>query len=231
MADMDTRVRQDAAAVGAGERAYNAIRQRILDNVWPPGLQVLEQAIADEIGVSRTPVRQALVRLEAEGLLHIVPRHGMRVAALAPRDMREIYEVLQALEPFAAGLLARRRPARDELAPLDAACARMERALEAADRSTWAEGDAAFHLGLAALCGNARLGASIREMWIQSRRARLFTLTLRPLPAASTQEHRATLEAIAAHDAEAAQRLFLRHRERAASELMALVERYNLDRL
>jgi DNA-binding GntR family transcriptional regulator len=56
-------------------------------------------------------VREALVRLEQEGLLEIVPRHGARISALSPADMREIYEVLTSLEPTAAELLARRKPA------------------------------------------------------------------------------------------------------------------------
>ena len=86
--------------------AYLAIRRRILDNVYPPGHQALEGDLAGELGISRTPVREALIRLANEGLVEVVPRHGMRVLPVSPTDMREIYVVLTALESAAAELLA-----------------------------------------------------------------------------------------------------------------------------
>ena len=73
--------------------AYLRIKEKILDNVYPPGAQVLEQDIAAELDLSRTPVREALVRLQQDGLLQIVPRHGVRISVLSPADMREIYEI------------------------------------------------------------------------------------------------------------------------------------------
>jgi DNA-binding GntR family transcriptional regulator len=64
--------------------AYEQIRRRILDNVWPPGHRALEQEVALALGMSRTPVREALVRLQNEGLVEVVPRHGMRVLPCRP---------------------------------------------------------------------------------------------------------------------------------------------------
>src|SRR5215207_7657983 len=92
--------------------AYRTLKARILDSDFAPGAFFLEKDAAAQLGLSRTPVREALVRLEHEGLLKIVPRHGARISALSPADMREIYEVLTSLEPSAAELLARRRPRR-----------------------------------------------------------------------------------------------------------------------
>ena len=88
------------------EQAYRQLRSRIVANVWPPGHQALEQAIALELGMSRTPVREALIRLQKEGLVEVVPRHGMRVLPVSANDMREIYEILTALESMAAELTA-----------------------------------------------------------------------------------------------------------------------------
>src|SRR3954469_6790368 len=87
------------------EIAYLQIKQKILDNEYQPGSQVLEQDIAAALGLSRTPVREALVRLQQDGLLEIVPRHGVRISVLSPADMREIYEVLTTLEPAAVELV------------------------------------------------------------------------------------------------------------------------------
>ena len=66
------------------DAAYQAIRARILDNVWPPGYRALEQELAHALGMSRTPVREALIRLAKEGLVEVVPRHGMRVLPVSP---------------------------------------------------------------------------------------------------------------------------------------------------
>src|SRR5690606_22028140 len=132
---------------------------------------------------SRTPVREAFVRLQQEGLLEIVPRHGARIAALSPADMREIYDVLMSLEPTAAELLAARQPDRAELSSLIASCDAMEAALKGTpDLQAWAMADETFHLSLARLCGNRRLAGMIMQVWDQAHRARMFTLSLRPLP-------------------------------------------------
>ncbi|MCB2002734.1 MAG: winged helix-turn-helix transcriptional regulator, partial [Rhodoferax sp.] len=70
-----------AALPGASlvDAAYDQIRRRILDNVWPPGHRALEQEVALELGMSRTPVREALLQLQNEGLVEVIPRHGVRV--------------------------------------------------------------------------------------------------------------------------------------------------------
>jgi DNA-binding GntR family transcriptional regulator len=214
----------------AAELAYAAVRRKILDAEWPPGASVLEGAIALELGLSRTPVREALVRLQQDGLIEIVPRHGMRVAALSPADMREIYQVLGSLEPTAVELLAARAPTRRELAPLSQACDAMARALRgpAPDLAAWAVADEAFHAGLAKLCGNRRLAAMIMMVWDQAHRARMFTLRLRALPRASTDEHRAVLDAVLAGDPARAAKLYAAHRRRGGAELMAIIEKHGL---
>jgi DNA-binding GntR family transcriptional regulator len=66
------------------------LKQKILDSDYPSGEHVLEQEIAAELKLSRTPVREAFVRLEQDGLLEIVPRHGVRISVLSPNDMREL---------------------------------------------------------------------------------------------------------------------------------------------
>jgi DNA-binding GntR family transcriptional regulator len=217
----------------SSETAYVWIKGQILDSEYPPGSQILEQEIADALKLSRTPVREALVRLQHEGLLTIIPRHGVRISVLSPSDMREIYEVLLSLEPTAVELLARRRPDREEIAPLVEASSAMEVALDGAspDLTAWAAADEQYHLGLARLCGNGRLAAMIMTVWDQAHRARMFTLRLREPPRRSTQEHRAVVDAILAGDVAAARSLYESHRRRGGEELMAIIERHGLQRL
>lgn len=150
-----------AAGSSRVDAAYGQIRRRILDNVWPPGHRALEQEVALELGMSRTPVREALAQLQNEGLVEVIPRHGMRVLPASPTDMREIYEILTALECMAAELLARRKPADAQLRPLMDASAAMDRALKVDDLDTWAEADERFHAQLLELAGNRQLQATV----------------------------------------------------------------------
>jgi len=223
-----------AAAVPRSTRvddAYAAIRRRILDNVYPPGHRALESALADELGISRTPVREALIRLANEGLVEVVPRHGMRVLPVSPADMNEIYTVLTALESAAAEILALRRPPDAELKPLVEATRDMARALKLDDLDAWAAADERFHQGLVELAGNRTLVDAVARLADRSHRARMFTLRLRPKPVNSTHEHMAMLDRIRAGDAVGAVEVNRAHRHRATRELVAIFERYRLQQL
>jgi DNA-binding GntR family transcriptional regulator len=197
------------------EEAYVALRKRILDNVYPPGHQALESDLAVQLGISRTPVREALIRLANEGLVEVIPRHGMRVLPVSPTDMREIYVVLTALESAAAEMLALRRPSDAELKPLVDATRDMTRALKLDDLDAWAAADERFHQGLVELAGNRTLIDAV-------------TLRLRPKPVNSTHEHMAMLERIRAGDPKGTVEVNRAHRERASRELLAIFERYRL---
>jgi DNA-binding GntR family transcriptional regulator len=212
-------------------QAYASIRRRIFDNVYPPGHQVLEQALAEELGISRTPLREALVRLAEEGLVEVVPRHGMRVLPVSPVDMAEIYTVLTALECVAAEIVASRRPSEDELRPLMKATRDMEGALKRDDLDAWAEADERFHQTLVALAGNRMLTQTVANFWDRAHRARMVTLRMRPKPIDSTHEHMALVERLRAGDAVGAVEANRAHRSRASRELLALFERLRLQHL
>ena len=210
------------------DAAYEQIRRRILDNVWPPGHRALEQEVALELGMSRTPVREALLQLQNEGLVEVIPRHGVRVLPVSPTDMREIYEILTALECMAAELLARRKPGDEELQPLIAATDAMDAALKVDDLDAWAQADERFHAQLLELAGNRQLQATVFNYWDRAHRARMFSLRLRPAPVNSTREHMQLVERLRAGDPEGAAAVNRAHRERANRELLAIFERYKL---
>lgn len=213
------------------EGAYQMMRRRILDNIWPPGHRALEQELAVELGMSRTPVREALIRLQKEGLVEVVPRHGMRVLPVSPDDMREIYELLTAIEPMAAEMVARKKLPESDLKPLIDASRGMSSALAANDLDAWAEADERYHRLLIALAGNRLMMQTIQSLWDRAHRARMVTLRLRPIPENSTKEHIAIVDAIRAGDETSAATLYRKHRERGSRELLALLEKAHINLL
>jgi DNA-binding GntR family transcriptional regulator len=213
------------------DAAHAAIRRHILDNVWPPGHQALEQEVALQLGMSRTPVHEALVRLAAEGLVEVIPRRGMRVLPVSANDMREIYEVIGSLESTAAELLAARKPSEAELKPLLMATKAMEKALAKDDLDAWAEADESFHEHLVRMAGNKLLAETVMSCWDRAHRARMFTLRLRPKPVNSTKEHMALVEKLRQGDAVGAANVNRTHRARASRELLAIFERYRMQQM
>lgn len=213
------------------EDAYARLKRAIRANELSAGEIAPEPEIALRLGMSRTPVREALIRLESEGLVELVPRRGARVLPIKAEDMREIYELLAALEPEAAAALASRRPSADELAPLEESVRDMEAALSRDDLEAWAEADSRFHQILLVLGGNRRMRDFVNTLYDQVHRARMFTLHLRAKPVQSTQEHRQAMTLIARGEAEAVRRLFRLHRRRASAELLKILETCHLHQL
>src|SRR4051794_4094051 len=76
------------------DEAYQALKTAIRDNVFPPGHQAAEPEIARQLGMSRTPVHEAIIRLQEEGLVQVLPRRGILICPISGEDMREIYDVL-----------------------------------------------------------------------------------------------------------------------------------------
>ncbi|MGH2350573.1 MAG: GntR family transcriptional regulator [Chloroflexota bacterium] len=204
------------------QRAYQALRQAIRELRLAPGQMVLEKDAAAALGISRTPTREALVRLEAEGLLRIVPRHGFAVAPLDPQTMQEIYELLEGLETVAVDLAAARATP-EQLDQLDESIAEQEQALAADDLIAWLAADDRFHALIVEMCGNGRLQRFAQSFGDQLYRARLLTHRLRPKPVRSTEDHRAVAAAIRAGDGQRARAIHQAHRRRARDEIMAIL--------
>lgn len=211
--------------------AYEKVKQRILDNKYHPGYQALEQEIAEDLGVSRTPVREALIRLQHEGLVQLVPRRGVRIVPIVASDMKEIYDVLTSLESMAAELLARRKPSAAELEPMRRATSDMEDALNNDDLEAWAKADERYHRCLIDLCGNRRLATMANTVRDQGHRARMVTLRLREKPVGSIKDHQDLLAAIERGDWKSAREIHYDHRQRASTELTRILEKYHLPQL
>ena len=198
MLDMRNGADAQAQKPSLVEGAYDALKEAIRNNVFAPGYQGSEQEIASRLGMSRTPVHEAVIRLQEEGLVRVLPRRGVVVRAISPDDMREIYGVIIAVEAASAELLAEkpegeRGPVADEL---DAVNERMGAALAAGDLVEWGKADERFHQLLVERSGNGRLARVFHTIMDQSHRARMLTLRLRPKPTASVREHQAIADAI-----------------------------------
>lgn len=178
--------------------------------------------------MSRTPLREALVRLQNENFIQLIPRHGMRVVPLSLEDLRDTYEVLTALELAAIERLVRSGPDRRMLAPLDRALDDMDAALKQRDPDAWVKADERFHRTLIDLCGNTRLAAVAYTLWDHGHRARMTTVRLRPTLNASNKEHRAVVEAIKRGNWRDARALHVKHRVRTSQEIVALLEQCRL---
>jgi DNA-binding GntR family transcriptional regulator len=220
--------RSPEGRVRLADRAYEEIRRRILDHEYAPAQQVLEQDLAADLGMSRTPVREALVRLAHEQLVQLVPRHGMRVVPMSLQDLRDVYEVITALELAAIERLVRMRPDATKLAPLDKALDAMDAATARGRTDAWVRADEHFHSLLLGLCGNARLVALASSLSDQLHRARLATVQLRGSLEPSNREHRAVVEAIHRGSLRDAQRHHATHRARASREILGLLEQTRL---
>jgi DNA-binding GntR family transcriptional regulator len=196
------------------EDAAELIREEILAGGFRQGEHLVEARIAEQLNISRGPVREAFKLLRAEGLLAEEPRRGTFVVALGAEDVREIYELRAALEGRAARLVARRR---DPVATgeLRAAIARIEEAAAERDPVALGRYDFAFHETLCRVSGNSRIHAAFLQHARALRTLIRFDEYLYASPEDIAQQHRPVLEAIEAGDELAAESLAARHCEEA----------------
>ncbi len=203
------------SALPARDRAYRELKYRILEGRLAPGTTLLENEVAKLLAMSRTPIREALIKLEEERLVAVRPRRGFTVLEQSIDDLVEIYEVFSTLEVRAARLAASRDADPAVLDRLDRLVDQMERATAKEDITHWSHLDDVFHADIVSLCGNSRLQATLRSYWDEQYRVRMAIVPLRPLPVQSDTEHRAIVKAIRERDPDRAEALHRRHRERA----------------
>jgi len=207
------------------DRAYVHLRARILDLRLRPGQSILELPLTAELGMGRAPVHDALLRLQADGLVETAPRRGFAVTTPTVEAMREIYEIVGALEGQCV-----RRAARDNgailLAALRASVDAQEAALAIDDANGWVDADRRFHELLREGAANHRLRDLFRQFSGQLQQARAVTMHLRTRPVRSTDDHRAILAAIQSGDEDAAVRVHQAHRLRADAEMLEAIGAY-----
>ena len=211
--------------------AVDTLKDMILSNQLQAGSSHLEAELASLLGMSRTPVREATLTLEAQGLVSVIPRHGVKILSISPKDMTEIYQVLTELECLSAELAATKNHPDEEFFVAETAIRDMEKALENEDLEAWAIADDKFHSELVRLGENQRV-INIFDMYTdQVKRARMATLRLRPIPTKSNEDHRKVLETIRSGQSEVAVKVHKEHRIQAGQMLVNLLEKFGLSNL
>jgi DNA-binding GntR family transcriptional regulator len=203
---------------GSGSRTiFDALRDQILSAELPPGADIDELGLVARYGISRTPVREALIKLASEGLVQIVPNRGARVA---PLEVSEIPALLEARElcERAINRWAATRAEASDLGAIEAACDLFEEASHAGDYNAMASANSEFHAAIAHACGNRFIEEHYRTIATQTiRLARMaFTTDRRDPPDGRyhetvRQHHRGMTEAIRRRDADGADRLAKEH--------------------
>lgn len=204
------------------EQAYSFVKAKIMDLEIKPGQYITDSEVAEELGMSRTPVREGLRRLEHEGLLINYARRGWRVYALSLQDIHDIFDLKEAVE----GMLARRAAScsDEELRSiLVEIVERMAVAAQADDVEAWLQADVQFHRTLFAMSGNKRAIDFVQTLNDQWHRVRTGFVTLRERMQRSNVEHEAIIDGILARDGEQAERAMTVHLHNVKDELVHLL--------
>ena len=208
------------------DRVIAEMRRRIISGELASGVNLSEIALAESFGMSRTPVREALKRLQTEGLVTIRPRVGTFVTTPSRREITELFEMKELLEGAAARLLAQRGRV-DEVDRLEQNLVEADRAVAADDGARYAELVQEFHDLLITGSDNAKLEAHYRTLMNQLAYPRLVTTSLgqpgRVLR--SGQEHHRVLDLIVEKDGDSAERVMREHVRASRMALMAGLEK------
>jgi DNA-binding GntR family transcriptional regulator len=182
------------------EQVHRAVVGKILRDELAPGLRLSDSVLAQELGVSRTPVREALLRLVGEGFLEVDPGRGFFVKGLSAGEVREVYPILWTLEALA--LRTAGPPSRGALAELDRINAELAEAGDDPERRI--DLDLAWHRTLLEGCGNQQLMALIASLKTVIRRYEYAYMQNAGLIPVSTRAHDEIARAVERGDVEAA---------------------------
>ncbi|MGW9436692.1 GntR family transcriptional regulator [Streptomyces sp. NPDC055607] len=196
-----------AGSASLSARAREAVLQRIVDRRYAQGARLVEREVAEELGMSRVPVREALRALVAEGLLELLPHSGVRVRRLERVDVEHLYEVWEPLAVQASRLAARAVAAGGGTGALETALRQAESAAAADEGAREVAAHTAFHEEVVALSGNPLLARTMEQL---SRQLRLL-FGMREESAHMRAQHAEMYRHIAAGDPEAAAASTLLH--------------------
>lgn len=206
------------------EAVYRALREAIVQSVLPEGSRMQDRILAAALGVSRTPVREALQRLEGEGFLKSVPRVGLVVTEIDPQEIENIYTIRIALEGIAAKLAAQRASAGD-IEILSQLQARLADATHHGDAQRLATLNQQFHEAIYQAARNTRLGNMLSLMQHMVARFKHSTLSLPERAQEALEEHERLLTAIRNRDADGAEAIMKDHKARAMRARLLLYYR------
>lgn len=206
------------------EIVFESLREAIISGHLRPGERLMEIQMAEEMGVSRTPVREAIRKLELEGFVVMVPRKGAYVAGVSIKDIADVFEVRAALEGLAAGLAAE-RITDAELEVLERSLVHVAEASEAGDLEKLVSMDTDFHDSLYKACRNERLVQILSNLREQIQRFRSTSLSHPGRMKLAWEEHKQIVEAISERNVEVARELAREHIENAENSMLDVMNK------
>lgn len=201
------------------EVVSDALRQAIKDGRLSPGQRLREITLADTLGVSRTPIREAIRQLEQEGFVVMVPRRGTYVADISLKDIAQVFEIRGALEELAAGLAAEWITT-EELECLERILVEINGYIERDEFERIVDADVRFHDVLYQASRNQRLVDILHNLREQMLRFRSISMHYPGRLTATWEEHRQMVENIAAHNSSMARKVAKRHMENSEKTLL-----------
>ena len=189
---------------------FNTLRQAIITGEFAPGERLMEIALANRLGVSRTPVREAIRKLELEGLVVMIPRKGAEVAKITEKDLRDVLEVRSSLEELAAEL-ATERMNEEIKEKLEKALDDFKKAIDSEDNAAIADSDVEFHDIIFEATGNARLIQIISNLREQMYRYRLEYVKDTEYHTVLLNEHRELVKAMFEGKKDEARKIMKKH--------------------
>lgn len=209
---------REGAASGArlSDEALLRVREMLMSGTLPPGARIREATLAQDLGMSRTPVRDGLRRLESEGLIREIPHQGYIVVEISPEELRDIYRVRSVLEGLAAEQAAV-RAGRTDLAQLEDLIEAMAAEAESGDQARLAELNREFHRTIARASENAFLVSLLSDVDAVSQRFRPAAVRISSRRVDAQTEHGQLLEALKARDSARAREIAGEHAANALS--------------
>jgi DNA-binding GntR family transcriptional regulator len=192
------------------EGAARVLRESILSGVLKPGQPLRERILAEELGISRTPIREALFILQGEGLVDLIPNRGATVRAITAGDIAQIYALRAVLEAHAARVAAENRTER-QLEELEDAYARLKRLGPKATAAEQAHGDFVFHNHISAATGSDLLQTITRQVLAVTAGYRAHYAYRAQEVKVANQQHRAIVDALRDRDPDLAEKLVGEH--------------------
>jgi DNA-binding GntR family transcriptional regulator len=206
------------------EEVIERVRDMIIEGVVKPGERLNETMLADALGVSRTPIREALKLLASDGMLELLPNRGARVVLMSPTEIGELFEVISGLERHAAELAAKRMTAED-FDKLQQVHDRMEQHYKNRNRRDYSKLNTDVHMMIVAMSGNETLADMHRSLMMRARRVRYAALEVEERWREAFEEHVALMDALAKKDSRRAGMIMLAHsRETGETALNSYIE-------
>lgn len=207
---------------------FNTLRRAILRGELVPGQRLMEIRLADQMGVSRTPVREAIRKLELEGLVVMVPRKGAEVAHISGKNLRDVLEVRRALEEL-AGELACERMTTEDFKKLEQANLKFASVLDSDDITVLGQADEEFHGLIYQATDNDRLVQMVNHLREQMYRYRIEHLKNKSQRTILLQEHQDIMRALAARDVEAVRRAIRVHINKQEAQIAKMIKEQSND--